>query len=453
VRLSASLVVLSVTGSSGAAPKELGDDHYVSVHSETRADLFRRATLPGPNGALVGTETVLPVRETVLLRAQNLDTPVGKDSADVEASGWALVALPQGAPTQSPDGDVQTAYLRLYRGPVSFRIGRQLLTGGAARYARFDGASVDARFGPGFEALAYGGMTALPRWSARPAYYNLGADSDVTLRNPAGLPPSGRAGYWTGGARLGWTGPKVGAQVSFHEQRDHGELSHRSLGADAQIRPLDRLAVFGAAIFEVDATRLSDVRLWVAGSPAKPVDVSLEYRHTEPALLLARTSVLSVFSTSAYDETGGEVFVRATSNLSFEATGYLQLYDGGRPGGRSEEVAKFVADRNRRTLVRLSHARLVAPENGYHSLRASFSQRFLQTLTGSLEAYFYLYDRAVREYRSSSVFAGTLAMRPDRVFGVMLAGSVAQTPFARLDAQALVQVTCDFDLSGPRRAR
>jgi hypothetical protein len=354
---------------------------------------------------------------------------------------------------QSPDGDVQTAYLRLHRGPFSVRLGRQLLTGGAARYVRFDGASAGARFGQGFEALAYGGMTALPRWSARPAYYNLGASSDVVLRDPAALPPSGRAGYWTGGARLGWAGPELGAQLSFHEQRDHGELSHRSLGADAQVRPLDRLAVFGGAIFELDATRLSDVRFWADAALAKPVDLSLEYRHTEPALLLARTSVLSVFSTSAYDETGGEVTVRATSNVTFEGTGYLQLYEGSRPGGRSEAAAKFVTDRNRRSLVRLSHARLIAPENGYHSLRASYSQRFLQTLTGTLEAYFYLYDRAVREYRSSSVFAGTLAMRPDRVFGVMLAGSVARTPFASLDAQALVQVTCDFDLSGPRRAQ
>jgi hypothetical protein len=453
VRSSAALVVLSVAGASSAAPNDVGDDHYLSIHSETRADLFRRAALPGPNGAIVGTDTVLPVRETVLLRAQNLDTPVGNDSADVEASGWALVALPQGVPMQTPDGDVQTAYFRLHRGPVSVRIGRQLVTGGAARYARFDGAGVEALLAPGFEAVAYGGMTALPRWSARPAYYNLGASSDVVLRNPAALPPSGRAGYWTGGARLMWTAPKIGAQLSFHEQRDHGELSHRSFGADAEFRPFERFAVFGDAIFEMDATRLSDARLWADASPAKPVDLSVEYRHTEPALLLARTSVLSVFSTSAYDETGGEVTVRATENLSFEGTGYLQLYDGGRPGGRSEESAKFVADRNRRTLLRLSHARLLAPENGYHSLRASVSQQLLRTLTGTLEAYFYLYDRAIREYRSSSVFAGTLTMRPDRVFGVMVAGSVAETPFARLDAQALVQLTCDFDLSGSRRAR
>jgi hypothetical protein len=328
------------------------------------------------------------------------------------------------------------------------------VTGGAARYARFDGAAADARLGSGFQALAYGGMTALPRWSARPAYYNLGASSDVALKDPAALPPSGRAGYFVGGARFGWDAQDVGATLSFHEQRDHGELSHRSLGADAEVRPLDFLAVFGDAIFELDATRLSDLRFWADAAVAKPVDLSVEYRHTEPALLLARTSVLSVFSTSAFDEAGGEVTIHASPKVVLEGTGYLQLYEGSRPGARSEAAAKFVTDGSRRSLVRLSHARLIAPENGYHSLRASYSQRFLRTLTGTLEAYLYVYDKAVHEYRTSSVFAGTLGMRPrpDGVFGILLAASVARTPFASLDAQALVQMTVDFDLSGRRRA-
>src|ERR1041385_344241 len=154
------LVVLTA-GTVNAGPSELGDAHFLLVHGETRADLFRRAALPGPNGAIVGTDTLLPIRETVLVRAEDLDTPLGTDSADVEASGWALVAFPEGVPMQSPDGDVQTAYVRLRRGPASFRLGRQLVTGGAARYARFDGLALDAALGQGFEASAYGGLTAL----------------------------------------------------------------------------------------------------------------------------------------------------------------------------------------------------------------------------------------------------------------------------------------------------
>jgi hypothetical protein len=352
---------------------------------------------------------------------------------------------------QSPDGDVQSAFVRFRRGPVSVGLGRQLVTGGAARYSRFDGLTVDGLIGSGFEALAYGGLTALPRWGARPGYYNLGASSDVALKDPAALPPSGRSGYLTGGARLGWSGSKVAGQLSFHEERDHGELSHRSLGADAQFRPLDRVSVFGDAILEMDARRLSDARLWVDAAPTKPIDLSLEYRHTEPALLLARTSVLSVFSTSAYDETGASARARITSRLSVDATGYLQIYDDSQPGARSELSARFVTDRDGGSLVRLAHARLVAPDNGYHSIRASLSQRFTPRLVGTLEAYLYLYDRVVLDYRTSSVFAGTLSLRPNRVIGVLLASSLAQSPLARLDAQASVQITCDFDLSGPRR--
>ena len=74
-----------------AAPDDQHDDHYLSIHSETRADLFRRAALPGTAGAIISTDTLLPVRETVLLRAQDLYTPVGRDSADFEVSGWGLV--------------------------------------------------------------------------------------------------------------------------------------------------------------------------------------------------------------------------------------------------------------------------------------------------------------------------------------------------------------------------
>jgi hypothetical protein len=435
-----------------AAPTDAGDDHLLTVHSETRADLFRRAPLPGPEGAIVETRTLLPIRESLLLRALDLDTPAGKDSVDFELSAWGAVVLPADAPAQSPDGDVQTAYVRVHRGPVSLRVGRQLVTGGAARYARFDGAMVDAAFGSGFDVVAYGGLTAVPRWDARPAYYNLGASSDVALRNPAALPPSGRSGYALAGARFGWSNTKGGARVSFHEQHDAGELAHRSLGADAELRPAQGLALFADGILELDARRLSDARAWIDATPLPPLDLSFEYRHTEPSLLLSRTSVLSVFSTSAYDETGGFAKLTASRRVSVDASAFAQIYDGSRPGGRGDAAATFVADSGHRALVRLSYARLVAPDNGYHSARASFSERLLPPLTFTLETYLYWYDRAVRGYRSSSVFAGTLGFRPRGPFGALFASSLAQSPYARMDAQAMLQLTCDLDFSGRRRS-
>jgi hypothetical protein len=274
----------------------------------------------------------------------------------------------------------------------------------------------------------------------------------VALRNPAALPPSGRSGYALAGALFGWSNASGGARVSFHEQHDGGELAHRSLGADAELRPAERLAFFADGILELDARRLSEARGWIDAAPLPPLDVSLEYRHTEPSLLLSRTSVLSVFSTSAYDETGVFAKLAASRRVTVDASGFAQIYDGSHPGGRGDAAVTFVVDGEHRSLVRLSYARLVAPDNGYHSARASFTERVLPPLTFTLESYLYWYDRAVRGYRSSSVFAGTLGFRPRGRFGALFASSLAESPYARLDAQASLQLTCDLDFSSVRRS-
>ena len=210
---------------------------------------------------------------------------------------------------------------------------------------------------------------------------------------------------------MGWSSEQGGAELSFHEQHDAGQLGHRSLGADGELRPIEHLALFADAILELDARRLSDARGWVDTTPIDELDLSIEYRHTEPSLLLSRTSVLSVFSTSAYDETGVFAKLEAAPRVTVDASGFAQIYDGSRPGGRGDVAGTFVVDRARRTLVRLSYARLVAPENGYHSARASLSQKLLPPVTFTLESYLYWYDHAVRGYRTSSVFAWTLGIR------------------------------------------
>jgi hypothetical protein len=362
------------------------------------------------------------------------------------------VALTEEAPTKSPDGDVQTAFLRLRRGPVAVGLGRQLVTGGATRYARFDGGTATFSLGSGFDATAYGGLTALPRWNARPAYYNLGASSDVVLRDPSALPPAGRSGYFLAGARLGWSDLRGGAQLSFHEQHDASMLGHRSLGASARFLPSEKVSLLGDAVFELDARRFSDARFWADAAISEKVVGSFEFRHAEPALLLSRSSVLSVFSTSGFDELGASASYRATAQLGFDANAFVQSYDGGHPGARGEFATKFTAGRERRTFVRLSYLRLLSPDNGYNSLRASLSHRMTRLLTGSLETYLYLYDNAVLGHPTSSVFAGTLTHRTSRSLTLMWSGSIAQTPFAYVDAQTLVQARYDFDFSARRHS-
>jgi hypothetical protein len=101
----------------------------------------------------------------------------------------------------------------------------------------------------------------------------------------------------------------------------------------------------------------------------------------------------------------------------------------------------------------VTYARVLTPDNGYHSLRSSITQRFLARLSGTLEAYAYFYDRAIRSYRSSAVYSGTLEYRPSGVIAVLWGASLIRSPYASLDAQSQVRLAYDFDFATIRGGR
>lgn len=428
-------------------PRDATDRYDLYAQGETHAALFRRALLPGANGALVTTDTNLPIRQYVLLRARDVDTPWAKDSLDTELSAWGNWTLGDTGPERRLDGDVQVANVGYRQGPLSLRLGRQHVAGGAARYARFDGASAEADLGAGLDARVYGGFTVLPRWNERPGYHYLGAAVDSDLRNPRALPPSDRGGHHLVGGRLGYRVDRFSAGLSLHDQWEHGGLTRFDLGGDTRFDFTDATRVGVNALLDLDATRFADLRLFFDWAAARPLDVSLEYLHTEPALLLSRQSVLAVFSTDSYDEMGGTATVRATRLLSVEASGFAQIYDSGRPGARTETAVRVVTDRSRSTTLRLAYARIQAPVNGYHSLRTSLTKRIVERLSGTLEAYGYFYDEAISGVRTSTVYAGTLTFEATRGLSVLLGTSVARSPYAALDAQGQLRLSWNFDLA------
>lgn len=432
---------------------ESGDRFDLWAHAETNALLFQRALLPGPDGTLVRTQTIVPVRQDLRLRARDLDVGWRDDSVDVEVAAWAA-ALPgdSRAPRQA-DGDVQTAFVRYRHGPVAVRLGRQHAAGSAARYVRFDGADVQADLGAGVHADAYGGFRVLPRWNLRPGYFSLGTRSRQALRDPNAVPAPERSDWWLAGGRLGWDTDLSSVGISFHDQERTGGVGRRNLGATALVRPLEHTTIGSRALVDVDSRRVADGRAWVDVSPISEVDLSVEYFHTNPSLLLSRQSVLSVFSTSAYDETGGTVVSRPFDFLSLQAGGWVQFYDKGHPGSRANLVARVIEGRNRRTLFRLGYTRVLAPDNGYHALRASLSRRLMAALTATLEAYGYFYDEAIRQVRTSSVYAAMLTWQAQDPLSILVGGSIARSPYAAADAQAQIRLAYDFDLStrGPGR--
>lgn len=452
-------LVASALGSSSvsalAADAPSSGSHYaLSVHGETHAELFRTALLPGAYGTLVANETYAPLYQYVQIAARDLNLAREQRGIDVQFAAWGRAELSQSSPDRSSDGDVQTANVGYQRGPLSLRVGRQHVAGGAARYARFDGVAAESALGAGIELRIYGGFTVLPRWNERRSFTYLGAAADSRLKTPAfSNAARERNDYVLGGARLGFVASGVHGGLSFHEQHEDGALARRTLTVEATGELTRSLTAGAIASAELDAERLSEGRVWVEATPARELDLSLEWLHTEPALFLSRQSVLSVFSDAKYDEGGGHAALRMTDRVALEGSGWAELYSGSRPGARAEMTLHVATNSSRTGHARVTYARVLTPDNGYHSLRSSFTQAFMSHVSATLDAYAYLYDHAVHGYAASTVYSGTLEYRPSRVISMLWGASLVHSPYARVDAQTHLRVAYDFDFATVRGGR
>lgn len=418
----------------------------VSVRSETHFQLYRRALLPGPYGASVTTQSAVPVIEYASLYASEIDAPWQKRALDVELDVWGSATFGEAGEDRRIDGDVRAAYVRYRSGLAWAKVGRQVFAGGAARFARFDGLSAGGTLPFGLGAEAYAGLTVLPRWNAQPGYEHLGSATDSLLRDPDALEDPSRGGYWLAGGRVFYDSSKLDAGVSFHEQHENDELGHRRLGLDARYDILEALSAGGNANLDLDSERVADGRIYAEFAPSERYSLDVEASHAEPSLFLSRQSVLSVFTTESYQEAGGTVSYKPWHVLRLTAGGFGQHYSSDGNGGRGEVAAKVTPDRSGRTLVLLSYTRVLATDNGYHSVRTSLRQRIVSPLVATAEGYLYFYDDSIRGHDSSSVFAGTLEYGVLPELGVLGGASVARSPYALSDVQAQLRV-----VYGPKR--
>jgi len=426
------------------------DRFSVSAQSETYVQLYRRALVPGQSGQMVPTEQAVPVHEYLFANARDVDAPWQKDSIGLEFAAWGRV-WPTDSSIERPfDGDVQTANIRLEAGPAWARVGRQQVAGGAARYARFDGVMVGARH-LGFFLEGYGGFTVLPRWNDRPGYYRLGAAADTLLTY---VPPTPlRGDHWLMGARVGYQTQSISGSLSFHDEQVTGGVGRRNLGLDVGAQPLNVASVGASALLELDSMRFASARLWLDATPHRLIDLGAEVLHTEPALLLSRQSVLSVFSTDGFDEVGGTLSAKLLRWLRLDTNGYVEAYRGTGPGARGEAAARIALGSAYPTLFRVGYSRVIAPKNGYQALRVSLSRKLSHRLSSTLEAYGYFYDAAVAGYKTSSMYAGTASYQVSDPFEIMWTASVAQSPYASFDAQTMLRATYHFDAAAKPRLR
>lgn len=430
-----------------------GDAYELRAHSETHAQLFRRALLPGPNGELVTTDTAAPLTEYVSLGGYGFASPLGADSVDIEVAAWGGIQLGEPLYLGRYDGDLQSANV-LLRGATPLaprlRLGRQQVAGGAARFARFDGAHASVAVVPQLTFSAYGGWTVLPRWDRTPGYYLLGSAADAELRDPAALEDVDRSGYWLAGGRVAYARGPLSVAASFHEQRESSELGRRNLGLDARGDVTEQIDVGGDLLFELDSSRIANLNVWSDVTLLRVVDLNVEYLRTEPALLLSRQSVLSVFSTDGYHEAGGGLRWRIDPRFTLGGGGWVDFYDGEhQPGVRFHGTARYATTGPFPTVASVTYSRVVAPDNGYHGVKAALSRRLLPPLTATLQLFGYFYDEPIEGYKSSSIYSTTLEYALLERLALLWGGSLARSPYASLDASTLLRLS--YQLDAPSR--
>jgi hypothetical protein len=424
-----------------------GDQLHYLVSLDSYLRLFQRAATPGPAGALVVTETRAPVYQYALLRVDDLDAPWREDSLDVEIAGWGSVEPGEiDQDVRRIDGDIAVMSIRQRVGPTQVTFGRQLRVGGAARLARFDGASAGARAPFGLGADIYGGFVVLPRWDARPGYQLLGSTADSMVRDPSALEAPSRDEAWLVGGRVHYQRPGVvEVGVSAHEQQTRGGVDRREIGLDLRAVPHDAVSLTGQGNVDADSLHISDARMVVDVEPIEALTISAEALHVTPSLLLSRQSVLSVFSLDAFDEFGGAVGVRPIDDLDLRADGYIAFFEDGRRGVRSHVEARMRLDRRDRITLSLRYGRLVETDNGYHAMRSALGYSPIAPLMLTGEIYGYFYDELVLGVPVSVVGASTAQWRFARWIALMVGGSMARTPYADIDAQAIARLSLSFE--------
>ncbi len=430
----------------GAAPDAVGargpggapmDPAWFDARVTAIAQYFQQALVPGLPGAVTQVEAALPFTITAFSRFGGVRLAGGELTG--ELSAWGRVG-PRDA--LLGDGDLTAAWAQLERGMLKLKLGRQVTLPGAARYVRFDGATLGFTFGLA-ELTVYGGWVALPRWNLPRGAVLAGFAGDALL-DPYLVEQQNRAGQLAAGARLAMRFGGYGrAGLGYHEQYDARGLAFRVVGLDAAGQPASWLTIGGRVTFDLVAQAVPEARLFADVTGVR-VPFSIDYSYQSPALLLPKTSLLAAFGGAAWHELGAETTVALPVSLKLTGRVAGQLFDGELPGGRASLRLQWTPGLAGRLFVLAEAGRALVPPAGFTWARAGARYRATETLWGSVDAAVYFYDVAVRGYRSSVTGIGSLEWYVLPLVRTVFSATVMSTPFAAFEAQGLVRLVVEL---------
>ena len=256
------------------------------VHGET-VDATATTLLSGRADVRDGhTYTVVPAYEQLSVLASDLKVPY-LDDVQVVMRAWGEATLQEGP--IPVDGDLDAAYIqgKFDKRHFEFRLGRQLMIGGAARVTQMDGLSLTGLAPYGFGLNVYGGAPVTQRF-------------DDIHRGDAMV-----------GARAFWRysmATELG--LSIIDVLDNGLAARRDAALDGRVAVARTLVLDAYALYSLIELRFAEAQLAATWTPLRELELSADAHHTAPDLFLPRTSIFAVFSNDTHDELGGTALIR-----------------------------------------------------------------------------------------------------------------------------------------------
>jgi hypothetical protein len=416
------------------------------------------AAQPTPDAGVVGPAPVIEANSTTVLRLapdwRAGDTRTGfwgteivgltvrgiemngVDDLKIQLSAWGqLASLSDPVGTgNGTTGDIDLLFVQgaLLNRRLNLTLGRQLVSGGAARVLQLDGVNATVAIAKGFGVQAYAGAPVVSRFSY-----------------PVGEFAFGGRAFWR---------PTYGSEIglSFIEILSGGVVSREDLGLDGRWVILPNLAATASGILNLRAGAFADADLTVSYQVLPTVEVFVKAQHTSPDLYLPMTSIFSVFSNINNDGLGAGVFWQALPRLAFYAE-YQRLWVD---GGNGDEAELRVTYRITRKATVGLDARIlyvpdngVTPANGINDFRAWVIYPLNQKIKLSGDVDWTILHNELNGGDDSLVGTASVVWVIGSGWTGMLSGSVGTTPFFQARYTATARIGYDFPFLNAKASR
>jgi hypothetical protein len=401
----------------------------VEASSSTFLNLGAQTRYRG--GSTPDVVTVAPVYEILSVTARDIRTGFTDDFRLVLSTwgSWDLSERRWDAGTpRKLNGDVTSGYVqaKLAHQHVTVRLGRTMIATGVARMIQLDGGQLVVTVPLKVLDLSLSGYAGVPT-----SQRFQGRGGLVSWNPVAGtLAYGGRAAIVVPIAGLPGRGLELGGSANI--VKDHSDPVRQEVGADIRLQPFRRtdLALAGFGTYSLYDKRLAEVSAALSVSPTARLHVTADYRFVEPSLLLARNSILSVFTASTWSEYG----VGGRYDLGRGLHAGVDLHLRSEPGRdygtkrTGSDVAGRVDWERGDASAGAELSNLDAFENGYVGARLyARRERGRVVLTGDVLGQFFRKD--VNGERQALTGTVTVGYKLPHDFTALVAGTAGMTPY------------------------